>query len=118
MAKTPRKPKSKAKKPAPSGLSEATQSYEAKSQPMIEWTKIGPGGRVVIPAAMRRALGLGVDDPVQLVVKGDELHVVPRDVAYRRVQKFVQSLVPPGVSLVDELIKDRKREAEMEERGE
>lgn len=116
MAKKPRKPKAKAEEAGLSGLSEASSAYEAEA--MIEWTKIGPGGRVVIPAAMRRALGLNVDDPVQLHLEGEELRLIPAPVVYRRFREFVQSHVPPGVNLVDELIEDRKREAEMEERGE
>lgn len=73
---------------------------------------------MVIPAAMRRALGIGVDDPVQLHLEGEELRVIPAPVVYRRVQKLISKYVPPGVSLVDELIEHRKREFEAEERGE
>src|SRR5258708_2573496 len=37
----------------------ATESFQA-------WTQIGEGGRVVIPAVMRAALGVGVGDTVLL----------------------------------------------------
>ena len=101
----------------PAGLGDAsTPTFE--TQPRIEWAKIGPGGRVVIPAAMRRALGIAVGDPVQLHVDGDELRVIPANVVYGRVRDIVAKYVPPEVSLVDELIDDRKREFEAEERGE
>ena len=86
---------------------------------MIEWAKIGPGGRVVIPAAMRRALGIGVGDPVQLHLEGEELRVIPGPVAYRRIQELVAKYSSEdGESWVDALIEDRKREFEAEERGE
>jgi AbrB family looped-hinge helix DNA binding protein len=81
------------------------------------WTKIGPGGRIVIPAPMRKALGIGNGDRVQLQVVDGELRIVPQEVALRRVQEFVAKYVPKGVSLVDELIEERRREAELEERS-
>lgn len=86
---------------------------------MIEWTKIGPGGRVVIPATMRRALGIGVGDHVQLRIEGEELHVFPSAVAHRRIQALVAKYSSEDEeSWVDALIEERKREFESEERGE
>jgi AbrB family looped-hinge helix DNA binding protein len=81
------------------------------------WAKLGPGGRIVIPAPMRAMLGIGDGDHVQLRVVEGELRVVPQELALRRVQEFVARYVPKGVSLVDELIEERRREAELEERG-
>ena len=78
------------------------------------WTKIGPGGRVVIPAAYRRALNLAEGSDVQLRLEGDEVHVIPRDVVVRRVQAIVRRHVPEGVSLSDELIAERRAEAKRE----
>ena len=37
--------------------------------------------------------------------------------AVRRAQDMLRQLVPEGVSLVDELIEDRRREVEEEERN-
>lgn len=119
MAKRPRKPKAKGKEAAPSGLSEAAKPYEAEVEPMIEWTKIGPGGRVVIPAAMRRMLGMDIGAHVQLRVVGEELHVLPSAVAHRKIQDLVAKYSSgDGESWVDALIEERKREFEAEERGE
>jgi AbrB family looped-hinge helix DNA binding protein len=82
------------------------------------WTRLGPGGRIVIPASMRDALGLSVGDDLQVVLDGKEIRVVPRSVVVERVQELVARYVPEGVSLVDELIKERRREAAREdERG-
>lgn len=83
-----------------------------------EWIKVGPAGRIVIPVALRRALGIDAGEHVQIRLEDGELRLVPQAVALRRVQDAVAKRVPPGVSLVDELIEERRREAEREERGE
>ena len=83
------------------------------------WVKIGPGGRIVIPAPMRKALGLGEGDHVVIYAQDDQLNVVPKDVALRRVQDLVARYAPDdGTSWVDELLEERRREVEREERGE
>jgi len=82
------------------------------------WTRLGPGGRIVVPANMRDALGLSVGDDLQVVLDGREIRVIPRSVVVERVQELVARYVPGGVSLVDELIDERRREAAREdERG-
>ena len=82
------------------------------------WTTIGPGGRVVIPAAHRRALGLREGDDVQLRLETDQVCVIGRSAVIRRVQERVAQYVQPGRSLVDELIAERRREAAREDAGE
>ena len=91
---------------------------KADGMPRRLWTKIGRGGRVVIPAAYRRALGLGEGDDVQLRLEGDEVRIVSRSSVIRRVQERVAHYVEPGRSLVDELIAERRREAALEDAGE
>lgn len=81
----------------------------------VEWTQIGPNGRVVIPAAFRQRLGIGPRDWVQMRIVEDELRLVGRTRALRRAQELVAKYVPPGTSLVDELIADRRREVADEE---
>ena len=78
--------------------------------------KIAPGGRVVIPAAFRRALGLSIGDDVVIELSDDELRLRSRQAAIRRAQAIVRRHVPAGVSLADELIADRRAEVEREER--
>jgi AbrB family looped-hinge helix DNA binding protein len=76
---------------------------------------IGPGGRIVIPAEIRAALKVGEGDRLVLAVVGDELVVTPLWLSIERVQKWVRTFVPEGVSLVDELIADRRAEAAKED---
>lgn len=76
------------------------------------WVKIGPAGRVTIPASYLEALGLRQGDDVQLELDEDGLRILSKEVAITRVQDLVRQYVPEGVSLVDELIAERRREAE------
>ncbi len=77
-------------------------------------TKLGTGGRLVIPARFRKALGLRPGSQVLLALSDGELRIWTREAARRRAQNLICSLIPPEVSLVDELIADRRREAELE----
>lgn len=76
--------------------------------------KIGEGGRVVIPAEFRKALGLCVGDTVVVQLVDGEIHIFTVDHAIDRVQAWVRSFIPEGRSLVDELIAERRAEAERE----
>lgn len=79
--------------------------------------KIGPGGRVVIPADFRRAMEIEEGDVVTALLEDGELRLVGIKVAVRKAQAWVRKYVPEGVSLVDELIAERRREAEEEDRN-
>jgi AbrB family looped-hinge helix DNA binding protein len=74
-------------------------------------TKIADGGRVVIPAEHRRALGLEVGDEVIIRLVDGELRILTRAEAIRRAQSLVRRKVKKGRSLVDELTKERRAEA-------
>ncbi len=77
-------------------------------------TKVTQGGRIVIPAEIRKQLGIEIGEDVNLRVENDTLHVLSRKSALRRIQKAVREAVPEGVSLVDELIAERRKEFENE----
>ncbi|HEY7062372.1 MAG TPA: AbrB/MazE/SpoVT family DNA-binding domain-containing protein [Chloroflexota bacterium] len=76
--------------------------------------KIASGGRVVIPADFRKALGLHEGDLVTMRLKDGEVRLYSYAEGIRRAQALVRRLVPEGVSLADELIAERRREAERE----
>ena len=73
--------------------------------------KIGPGGRLVIPAAQRRELGLEVGDQVVLQVTDNELRITSLDQRIRRIQTLVRRHNPGGELLSESLIRDRRAEA-------
>jgi AbrB family looped-hinge helix DNA binding protein len=77
--------------------------------------KIAPGGRVVVPAEFRRALGVDIGDDVVIELTNGELRLRSLDAAIQRAQEIVRKYVPKGVSLADELIRERREEAAREE---
>jgi AbrB family looped-hinge helix DNA binding protein len=79
--------------------------------------RLGPDGRVVIPAAFREALGLSEGDTLIASIVGGELHFLTIPAAVRKAQAIVREFLPEGVSLVDELLEDRRREVEREQRN-
>jgi len=76
--------------------------------------KIVDGGKLVIPASMRRQLGIGTGDTVLVDVDNGELRVRSVTRAIERARAILRKHIPDGVSLADELIADRRREAERE----
>ena len=72
------------------------------------------GGRVVIPAGFRRALGLEVGDDVLLRLEEGQLRLITRRQAVKEAQELVRQYIPEGRSLVDELIAERRSEATRE----
>jgi AbrB family looped-hinge helix DNA binding protein len=75
-------------------------------------TKIGPGGRLVIPAAQRRELGLEVGDQVVMRVEDNELRISSLDQRIERVQALVRKYNRKGEMLSESLIRDRRAETE------
>ena len=79
------------------------------------WTLyIGANGRVVIPAAARAAMQLGELGKVTAVLEDGELRLISPLVAIGRLQKLIKEHAKPGISLADELIAERRAEAERE----
>jgi len=74
-------------------------------------TKITEGGRIIIPAKLRQVLGIEIGENVTLSVKDNSLQITTQKEALRRIQALVRKHVPEGVSLVDELIRERREEA-------
>lgn len=77
-------------------------------------TKIADGGRLVIPAEHRRALGLEIGDEVIVRVEDNELRILTRTEAVKRAQGMVRRHVKESRSLVDELSAERRAEAKRE----
>ena len=77
----------------------------------VQRGKLVSGGRIQIPAEIRKQLALTDGDPVQFEVVDGELRVRPMREVIRRVQERMKRYIPIGISLADELIADRRREA-------
>jgi len=74
--------------------------------------KLSNGGRVVIPAEIRHALGIQDGDTLLFDLRDGEVRVTSRRTQMRRAQSSFQQLWPKdGPSPVDELIAERRAEA-------
>jgi antitoxin PrlF len=80
----------------------------------IQRGKLVSGGRLQLPAELRRELSLADGDTVLMEVVDGELHVRPLRDAVARVQARLRQFVPADVSLSDELIADRRAASERE----
>ena len=77
----------------------------------VQRGKLVSGGRLQLPADMRKALSLGDGDTVLLEIVDGEIHVRPLRDAVSRIQNRLRGYVSADVSLSDELIADRLAEA-------
>lgn len=77
-------------------------------------TKIGAGGRVVLPAEFRRAMGVEPGDDVIVVLDGEEVRILTPRQAVVRARELVKRHIPAGRHLAAELIAERRREAKRE----
>lgn len=75
--------------------------------------RLGPQGRVVIPAQHRRALGLELGDTLVVRVENEQLVMEkPGAIKQRLKARFAQ--FPKGKSLATELLAERRKEAKRE----
>lgn len=100
-----------------SGVSAGGNENASRFTEGRRWSKIGPGGRVLISPSLLKTVGLREGSDVQVVADKNEIRIIPRDAVIARIQDLVAQYVPEGVSLVDELIAERRREAAREEQG-
>jgi AbrB family looped-hinge helix DNA binding protein len=80
---------------------------------MAQEARLGDQGRLVIPAAARRALGLRAGDVLSVRVEQDHLVLERRAAVLARLRERFAA-VPQSVSLADELISERREEARRE----
>jgi AbrB family looped-hinge helix DNA binding protein len=91
-------------------------STEEEGAMHVEHARLGEDGRLVIPAALRKELGLHPGDTLVIESDGDSLLVRGYDRVLREVQDSLAACRVPGADLADELIADRRAEAEAEDR--
>ena len=77
---------------------------------MAYLSKSNAGGKVALPADLRREFGLKAGDVLVFERDGDVMLVRSHAAVIREAQAAVRRFVPVGVSLSDELLADRRAE--------
>jgi AbrB family looped-hinge helix DNA binding protein len=77
--------------------------------------RINANGRIVIPAEMRKRMGVAPGDTVLLTEEDGVLRVQSHRAMIRQIQEEFKKYRKPGVSMVDEFIADRHEEARREQ---
>lgn len=83
----------------------------------VQRGKLVSGGRLQVPADIRRALGLNDGDAVTMEIIDGSLRIRPYRDVIADVQTRMRAQLPPGISgwdVVDELIAERHAAAERE----
>jgi AbrB family looped-hinge helix DNA binding protein len=81
---------------------------------MHEHVELGAGGRLVIPAKMRAALGMAVGDRLNVRREGNELRIYTYKEGLRRVQEMVEREMPGNGHEVDDFLASKREEAARE----
>jgi AbrB family looped-hinge helix DNA binding protein len=76
--------------------------------------KVSGAGRVVLPAELRKELG--IEDGADVVFSRTEhgIHIATPEQAIRQAQQRVRRYVPEGVSLVESLRDTRHQDADLD----
>lgn len=87
-----------------------------EAEPIARWARLEfeADGAIRLPVSISNAMGLRPGDVLMACFQDDELVIMHADVSNRRAQELVRAFIPEGVNLADELIADRRREAENE----
>ncbi len=80
-----------------------------------EHVRLGEDGRLVLPAALRKDVGIKPGDTVVIESDGDSLLVRSYDRVMAEVQEAFAGCRVPGGSAADELIAERRAEAAAED---
>ncbi|HEV2350401.1 MAG TPA: AbrB/MazE/SpoVT family DNA-binding domain-containing protein [Terriglobia bacterium] len=76
--------------------------------------RVNENGRVVLPAAFRKALDIHPGDQVVARLEGGEVRITTLRRRIERIQRQVRQYVKPEISLADELIAERREAARNE----
>ncbi len=106
-----------------SGVAESGQPFEAMLAAMQQpethsmWLDVDADGRLIIPPALRENLGVATGGKILFKRGADGVWTLSSvEQAIKRMQEIFAPYAKPGVSLVDELIAERRAEAERESR--
>ena len=95
--------------PKLSGFDESPTNFDAPG--LSVQTTVGADGRLLIPAAIRDAVGIKRGAKVTLLVEDGRIVVESWPATIKRIQDMLAHLKVPGHSVVDEFIADRRAES-------
>lgn len=84
-------------------MSDFAEAYTAPRR-----LKVGPDGRILIPADLRREAGIEPGATVLAEIKDGALEITTFALRVKRVQAIFAPLRQEGVSIVDEFIAERR----------
>ncbi len=96
---------------------EAQESTAADGLPAQEWGVVGADGRMVVPAAYRRLLGIESGGHVLMLLDEGEIRLIGRDGAIARAQALVAPYLEDESTSTDAFLAERRREAQRETSG-
>lgn len=96
------------------GFAEEQAEWQPETLPDRIDLTLGPGGRIVIPAAFRRAMEVEEGGQLMARVVDGELRLITPMMGIRRAQRIVRETIPANVDLVEELFAMRREEVEDE----
>jgi AbrB family looped-hinge helix DNA binding protein len=79
--------------------------------------RIDEVGRVLLPAKVRKELGLEPGMDLLLTCSGGTVRLETRAQALARARRLARRLAAPGTSVVDEFLAERRQEARREAKG-
>jgi AbrB family looped-hinge helix DNA binding protein len=80
-----------------------------------ETVTLGESGRIVLPASIRKEFGIKPGERLTVISELGEIRILSRKMALESIRAEVLKHIKPGVSLVDELIRERREEVRREE---
>jgi len=95
-------------------LNMGNSKADSKSDASQVHLKVRKDGSVLIPAVFRKALGMKPGEPLVASWVDHEVRIMTLKHRLEEAQRHARKNIKPGVSLVDELIADRRREAQRE----
>jgi AbrB family looped-hinge helix DNA binding protein len=86
------------------------------TEPVEQYTiRAGERGRLVLPVALRKRIGLQEGDRLVITVEADNsLRLISLSQQIQKAQGLFKNIAP-GISLADELIEERRLEAKEEQ---
>jgi len=105
-----------------SGVREGATPYKIEDDPKeidrrssgIFWLRVRPDGTLPVPAEVAEALAAKPGQRVFAQLKDGSVTLLSSEAAAEQAREMVRRLIPPGVSLVESLLADRRAEAATE----